>query len=127
MERVRFITHKDKRVLLIDYSNLSDESELVNMIEQREFLVDSQPRNSVLMVINVTGAKFSKEVLTRAKEANVYDLPYVRRSALVGVEDRQKAAVDAVSMFAKRQWEQFDTLAQALDWIVTEEATEKTA
>jgi hypothetical protein len=122
MQRVRFITHKDKRILLIDYSNLTDQSELIEMIEQREFVVDSQPRNSVLMVINVTGAKFSKEVLTRAKEANVYDLPYVRRSALVGVEDRQKAAVDAVSTFANRQWEMFPTLDQALDWIVSEEA-----
>src|SRR5438067_12793398 len=107
MERVRFITHKDKRVLLIDYSNITNESELVEMIEQREFVVDSQPRNSVLMVINVTGAKFSKEVLTRAKEANVYDRPYVRRSAVVGVADQPKAAVEAVSMFAKKQWEAF--------------------
>ena len=122
MQRVRFINHKDRRILLIDYSNLTDESELIEKIEQREFVVDSQPRNSVLMVINVTGAKFSKEVLTRAKEANVYDLPYVRRSAMVGVADQQKAAVDAVSMFAKKQWEMFDTLDQALDWIVQDEA-----
>ncbi len=122
MDRVRYITHKGKKVLLVDYSDLSDESELVQMIEQREFLVDSQPKHSVLMVINVSGAKFSKEVLTRAKEANVYDLPYVRRSALVGVEDRQKPAIDAVSMFAKRHWEHFETLAQALDWIVQDEA-----
>jgi hypothetical protein len=122
MDRVRFITHKGKKVLLVDYSNVTEESQLVEMIEQREFLVDSQPKNSVLMVINVSGAKFSKEVLTRVKEANVYDLPYVRRSALVGVEDRQKAAVDAVAMFAKRHWEHFGTLAEALDWIVAEEA-----
>jgi hypothetical protein len=122
MDRVRFITHKGKKVLLVDYSNVTEESQLVEMIEQREFLVDSEPKNSVLMIINVTGAKFSKEVLTRAKEANVYDLPYVRRSALVGVEDRQKAAVDAVAMFAKRQWENFATLAEALDWIVADEA-----
>jgi len=122
MDRVRFITHKGKKVLLVDYSNMTEESQLVEMIEQREFLVDSQPKNSVLMVINVSGAKFSKEVLTRAKEANVYDLPYVRRSALVGVEERQKPAIDAVSMFAKRQWENFATLAEALDWIVADEA-----
>jgi len=122
MDRVRFITHKDKRVLLIDYSNITNESELVEMIEQREFVIDSQPKNSVLMVINVSGAKFSKEVLTRAKEANVYDRPYVRRSALVGAEERQKPAIDAVSMFAKKHWEMFATLDEALDWIVNEEA-----
>jgi hypothetical protein len=122
MDRVRFITHKGKKVLLVDYTDLADESKLLKMIDQREFLVDSQPKNSVLMIINVTGAKFSKEVLTRAKEANVYDLPYVRRAALVGVEDRQKPAVDAVAMFANRRRENFATLAEALDWIVADEA-----
>jgi hypothetical protein len=122
MDRVRFITHKDKKVLLVDYTDLADEAELLKMIEQREFLVDSQPKNSVLMVINVSGAKFNKEVLTRAKEANVYDLPYVRRAALVGVDESQKAAVEAVRMFAKSHKETFPTLAQALDWIVAEEA-----
>jgi hypothetical protein len=122
MERVRFITHKGKKVLLVDYSNLTDEAELLQMIEQREFLVDQQPKNSVLAVINVTGAKFNKEVLTRAKEANVYDRPYVRRAAMVGLAEYQKAAIDAVAMFAKRHWEKFETLDEALDWIVKDEA-----
>ena len=122
MERVRFITHQGKKVLLIDYSNLTDETEILQMVEQREFVVDSQPRNSVLTVINVAGAKFTKEVLTRVKEANVYDRPFVRRAALVGVGESQKAAVDAVSMFAKREWGMFETVDQALDWIVNEEA-----
>ena len=122
MERVRFITHQGKKILLIDYSNLTDETEILQMVEQREFVVDSQPRNSVLTVINVAGAKFTKEVLTRVKEANVYDRPFVRRAALVGVGESQKAAVDAVSMFAKREWGMFETVDQALDWIVNEEA-----
>ena len=115
MERVRFITHEGKRVLLIDYSNLTNETEILQIVEQREFVVDSQPRNSVLTVINVAGAKFTKEVLTRVKEANVYDRPFVRRAALVGVEESQKAAVDAVSMFAKREWGMFETVDQLWD------------
>ena len=122
MERVRFITHKGKKVLLVDYSNLRDEAELLQIIEQREFMIDQQPKNSVLVVINVTGAKWSKDVLTRAKEANVYEGPYVRRAALVGVADYQKAAIAAIAMFSQRHWEKFDTLAEALDWIVSEEA-----
>ena len=122
MDRVRFITHRGKQVLLVDYTDLHDEDEIIKIIEQREFMVDSQPKHSVLTVIIVTGAKFNKEALTRAKEANVYDLPYVRRAALVGVSEQQKAAVDAVGMFAKRHWEMFETLDEALDWIVKEKA-----
>src|SRR3954470_19947626 len=122
MDRVRYITHKSKKVLLVDYSDLSDESQIIEMIEQREFLVDSQPKHSVLLVVNVSGAKFGKESLTRAKEANVFDVPYVRRAAMVGAAANQKPAIDAVTMFAKRHWEMFPTLAEALDWIVADEA-----
>ena len=44
MERVRFITHKGKQVLLLDYHDLSDEAETLAMIEDRKEMVASQPK-----------------------------------------------------------------------------------
>ena len=41
---------------------------------------------------------------------------------MVGLAEYQKAAIDAVAMFAKRHWEKFETLDEALDWIVKDEA-----
>lgn len=123
MERVRFLTHKGKQVLLIDYRDLTDEAEMLAMIEERKAIVAEQPPKSLLTIVEVTGARFGKNAITKIKEANVHDLPYVRRAALVGVDETQKPAVEAVSMFSQRQWGMFATLSEALDWIVSEEET----
>ena len=95
---------------------------MLGMITDREEMVARQPKGSLLTVADITGARLSKAVITKVKEANVHDLPYVRRSALVGVDPTQEAAVQAVDTFAHRNWQRFDTLEAALDWIVSEEA-----
>ena len=120
MQRVRFITHKGKQVLLLDYSHLADEAEMLAMIEERKRLIAQQPKGSVLKIADVTGARFSKNALTKVKEANVYDHPYVRRAALVGVDAHQKTLVEAVETFSHHHHERFASLAEALDWIVEE-------
>lgn len=126
MERVRFITHQGKQVLLLDYHGLTDEAEVLAMIEERKRLVTSQPKNSVLTVADVTGANFNKNVITKVKEANVYDLPFVRRAALVGVDAKQKRKLEAVESFSHHHHQLFATMAEALDWIVSEEKTSTT-
>jgi hypothetical protein len=118
MQRVRFITHKGKQVLLLDYSHLADEAEQLAMVEERKRLVMSQPKGSVLTVADITGAKFNKNVITRIKEANVYDTPYVVRAAMVGVDAAQQKQLEAVETFSHHLHERFATLAEALDWVV---------
>ena len=121
MDRVRFLTHKGKQVLLLDYHDLADEAEMLKMVEERKCIVFDQPKSSLLTVADVTGATFKQSVLTKIKEANVYDIPYVRRSALVGVDEKQQTAVQAVEAFSHRQHQIFATLDEALDWIVSGE------
>lgn len=127
MERVRFITHKGKQVLLLDYNGLTDEAEQLAMVEERKRIVTAQPKGSVLTVADVTGARFSKNAITRIKEANVYDTPFVRRAAMVGVDAAQKAQLEAVETFSHHQHARFATLAEALDWIVSEDAPARPA
>ena len=121
MDRVRFITHKGKQVLLLDYRNLTDESTVLAMVEERKRLVTSQPKGSVLTVADVTGAHPTKNALTKIKEANVYDLPFVRRAALVGVDAVQKTHLEAVETFSHHRHELFATMEEALDWVVGDE------
>ena len=122
MERVRFITHKGKQVLLLDYRDLADEVEMLAMIEERKRVVSAQPKGSLLTVADISGSTITKDVLVKIKEANVYDLPFVRRAALVGVEDdKQKHQLQAVETFSHHHHQRFATLPEALDWLVSDE------
>ncbi len=127
MERVQFLQHRGQKVLLLDYSNLDDAAEMLTMIECRRAIVAAQPADTVLTLTEVTGAKFPRVVLTKIKEATVFDRPHVRRAALVGVDDSMTAALDAVKAFSARQWKIFPTRDEALDWLVSEAEPEARA
>ena len=120
MERVRFIDHRGQRILLIDYSHLTDEHEMLAMIQHRKLLVSDQEPGSLLTLVDATGAQFSREVITHMKEAAVLDTPYVKRAAVVGeASNVPHGTADAVESFTRRHWERFNTRAEALDWLVS--------
>ena len=125
MDRVHFITHKGKQVLVIDYRDLTAEADILAVIDERKRMVTSQPKGSVLTVALLGTAHFGKDVLMKVKEANVWDKPFVRRAALVGGAPNQEEAIRAVDMFAHRHWGRFATLEEALEWLVSEEEAGK--
>ena len=124
MDRVRFLTHKGRQVLFVDYHSLTDEEQILKVADARRHTIDTQPKHSVLVVIDITRAQFPKSTLTRIKEHNVYDVPYVLRAAVVGADATHKGIIEAVRGFAKRNLPQFDTVAEALDFVVEEPAQE---
>jgi hypothetical protein len=118
MDRVRFIDHRGHRVLLLDYSGLRDEQEMLEMIEERTELVSHEPPGSVLTLADLTGAQLTRESMQRVKEANVLDQPFVRRAALVGADTLQpKGAIESIKTFAGKNWGRFATREEALDWL----------
>ena len=116
MERVRFISHREKQVLLIDASNCPAE-ELIEVMEATRKCVTAQTRNSLLILTDFTGAKVSRDAITRMKEVAVYDRPFVKRSALVGADSLPKAYYDALKTFSQREFPRFATCEEALEWL----------
>ena len=122
MERVRFIEHRGQRVLLLDYSGLTDEHEILAMIDHRKVLMSEQEPGSVLTLTDATNARYSRAALIKIKEATVLDRPYVRRAAVVGQETLAKGLMEAVRTFSSRHWTAFETREAALDWLVSAES-----
>jgi len=120
MDRVRFVTHAGKRILLIDSSNCTPEQGICNANEAL-LLVTAEPLNSVLTLIDLTGAQVSRDSVKRAKEVIVLNRPYVKRSALVGAESLPKVFYEAITRFSQREFPRFNTRERALDWLVAEE------
>lgn len=127
MDRVRFIEHRGKRVLLLDYTDLTDEKEMLAMIEERKRVIAAQPRNSVLLLVDVTGARFTRNALSRVKEAAALDRPHVRRTVLVGSHTLPPTVVSAVASFAAQNYPKFETRAEGLDWLVAQEDASQTS
>src|SRR5207245_5691035 len=122
MDRVRFITHQGKRILLVDLTNCSAK-EVMKVMADVQRIVTAQPRESTLTLGDLTGgAQFSRDAITRMKEVAVFDRPYVKRSAIVGAEGLPKVFYEALRTFSRREFPRFKTREEALDWLVKEDA-----
>ena len=119
MDRVRFMTHQGKQILLVDLTNCNAE-EVTTIVGEVQRIVTAQPRESVLTLGDLTGAQFSREAVTRMKEVAVFDRPYVKRAALVGAESLPKVFYDALKAFSRREFPRFKTREQAMDWLIRE-------
>ena len=117
MERVRFITHRGKQILLLDGTNSSPD-ELSDMFERCEEVVTSQPPKSVLTLADFTGARFTKEAAERMKLTAAVDRPHVKRAAIVGTSGLPEVYYKALTSFSAREFPAFKTREEAMDWLV---------
>ncbi|HEX6040066.1 hypothetical protein [Longimicrobium sp.] len=120
MERTRFIDHKGRQVLVLDYSSVRDPEDAVREIRHSMEVVARQPRGSLLVMTVVRDARYNAAVLQALKELATHNAPYVRASAVVGMGGLHRIAYQAVILFSKRNIKTFDTDADALDWLASQ-------
>ena len=117
MDRLRFITHQGRQILLIDLTNCSAE-DVMKIAGEVQRMVTAQPRDSTLSLSDLTGAQFSRSAFTRMKEVAVFNRPYVKRAAIVGGESLPKVFYEALKTFSRREFPRFQTRQEAMDWLV---------
>ncbi len=115
-ERVRFISHKGKKILLVDCTNCSGE-ELEKFVKIVPSHVTAEPRGSVLLLADFTGAKFDKKFVERLKPSLVFDRPHLKRSAWVVAESLPKILHEHLKSFSQRDLPVFKSREEALDWL----------
>jgi hypothetical protein len=115
-DRLRFITHEDKQILLIDLSNCSA-PEVQTMFRAVPELVTTRPRGSVLVLTDFKGASFDQEAIRVMKETAVFDKPYVKKSAWAGTENFPHVFSADLSSFSRREFPLFNSREEALAWL----------
>jgi hypothetical protein len=120
MERTRFIEHRGRRVLLLDYAGVRDADEALREIERSKRVVSQQPPKSLLVMTVVRDARYNAAVMQAMKDLAAHNAPYVKASAVVGMSGLHRIAYQAVILFSKRNIQTFDAEEQALDWLVSQ-------
>jgi hypothetical protein len=118
--RIRLITHQGKAILLIDVSHCSA-AELLKISRTVPHYVMLEPRGSVLLLADFTGAEFDREAITSLKESTVFDRPHLKKSAWVGIENLPRVFYEHIKNFSQRELPTFKTREEALDWLVKDE------
>jgi|ERR1039458_4704867 hypothetical protein len=115
-DRIRFIGHQGKQILLVDLTNGSA-AEVETILRALPDVVTTRPRSSVLALTDFTGASFDSEAIRVSKETAAFDKPFVKKSAFVGIENLPQWFSENLSSFSRREFSAFKTREEALAWL----------
>jgi len=115
--RVKFIEHRGKRVLFIDYAQC-DIAMLKAVTEEMHRVISQEPPNSVLTLNDVTDTSFDSESVAVLKSRVAANAPYVRRAAVIGITGLQQLIYEGIQKFSERKIPSFSSRLEALDYLV---------
>ena len=118
MDRMRFVTHRDRQIFLVDFTDCAPD-EVAEIADRVPEAVTQEPLCSVLLLADFSRAQFTRESVERVKIAAVFDRPHLKRSAWVLTQNLPKALYDSVRSFSGRQIPIFATREEALDYLVS--------
>jgi hypothetical protein len=116
-DRIRFIVHQGKQILLVDLSHCSA-AEVEKTLRKLPEVVTARPRGSVLIFSDFTATSFDEEALRVMKETAVFDKPFVKKTAWLGAENFPQNFAESLSSFSRREFPVFKTREEALAWLV---------
>lgn len=120
MKSCEWIQHKGKNILYMKIASETTE-ELKERLESIKPVVVKEPPHSILCIADVTNGKFNPEMTQMLKEFTKHNEPYIKMTALVGVEGLKKIIYNAVLTFTKRKNLILkDSKQQALDWLASQ-------
>ncbi len=118
-ERTHFIEYQGRRIVLVDFTNLTVEAECLAEIEKaRLFFAAQTPDGTLLTMTDGTGAHYTSKVMEALKQLAAHNKPYVRAGAAVISSRLHRVVVTAVAIFTGRHLAVFPTRHEALAWLV---------
>lgn len=118
MDRIRFVTHRERRILLLDLTNCNGE-EVAEIADRVPSIVTQEPVGSVLLLADFSGAEFTREAVEHLKIATAFDRAHIDRAAWVLTENLPQALYDSIRSFSAREIPVFATREEALDYLVS--------
>ncbi len=85
MPGISFITHKGVKILYEDASQ-SKVDEILAFIEGAKAIIATQPKNSVLALVNVKDANFNITLTDTLKNFMKVNAPFIKCAAVYGVD-----------------------------------------
>ncbi len=117
MERVQFVMHKDKKILVEDFSNLNPGPEFNETLKKARGMIAREPKGSVLAVFDATGCSFNSDMLNQMKDFTAANTPFIKKATVVGMSGLLQVALTAISKFAGRDFTTFKTRIEAMDFL----------
>jgi predicted nucleic acid-binding Zn-ribbon protein len=116
-QRVRFITHGDRKILYVDFSNGSIE-DMHNVIEGSARIIRSQPMKSLLLLANVERQAFNPAAAMEMQKYAQANEPFIFAAAVIGLDGLKKIVYETIRKASGQNMTAFSSLDEAKEWLV---------
>jgi hypothetical protein len=113
-----FLSLRGKRILQVDYSGLTELSELESVAREASAVMALEPPGSVRALIDLTAVPYGLRWVRRLGEMAIANAPRVRARALIGVPAMSHPVLEELSALAGTPMQAFPDREVALDWLV---------
>ncbi|HEU0053603.1 MAG TPA: hypothetical protein VFQ39_10515 [Longimicrobium sp.] len=123
IERTRFIQHRGKRLLHLDFRNMGrDMDEITEVIANTKRLISGEEPGSVLTLTDVRGSSINPSHIRAMGELVRHNTPYVRWGAVVvGLTGVYLTAFRAIQAVTRRKnLRSFSDPEEAKDWLISQ-------
>lgn len=117
MARVEFVEYKGKRILVLDYSGISDPAAAFPLFEETKRVVAQQPPQSLFTLTNVQGSHFDTDVIKGVRDLVEHNRPYVKAGAVVGLSGLMRVVFTTLLHLTGRNIRAFDSVEAAKDYL----------
>lgn len=116
MSRVTVANLGGKTLVELDLSGCVPDVS-IPAIKDAMSIIKTFPRNSVLLLTNVTEAVQTKDVVNCIKDFAVSNTPYVKASAVLGIDAEKKPVLATVQFLTLHEIRSFSDEADAREWL----------
>jgi len=105
-------------VLIFDADEPEDALPLIRECARQ---VQNRPKGSVLTLTVIRKGKFTPKIVSELQKLAEGNKPHVRRAAVVGANGIYEIAMNAVSLFSRREFKTFEFEKTAIDYLTSAE------
>ncbi len=117
MDRISWVTHKGKEILVLNFSELAD-GECLKQIDKVENYIQSTTQKEILKLSIMTDSCLNDEIMLRIESLNQKYDSLVEKEAVVGISGIKKVFLRAAGAVSSKDLKPFDEVDDAIDWLV---------
>jgi hypothetical protein len=118
MATYEWLVYKDKKILHMEIT-LNNVEDLKKRVATIEPVVEKEPPKSILCICNLTGGMVNPEITQTLTNFMKHNEPYMKVTAITGIEGPQHAIFKVVSMLTDRKnFVLKESREEALNWLI---------
>ncbi len=118
-DRVKWIEHKGKQIIFLDYTKLNprDGESFIDVLDEaKEFVLAAG--NNLLVLVDIRNSYGDSKITKRLKQDGKLEKPQIKKEAVVGISGAKEILLKGINLFSNIGITPFKDLEEAKDWLV---------